>query len=98
MRGYSLVEEGEQVPHHHQCRSGDAQEDLPDALSAFVKVLYSCREKYARPGDDESLRRHHESVTQVRHPGDNSPCCGGTSPQRGSKGETGIVGWYDGTH
>lgn len=38
----SLVEEGEQVAHHHQRCSGDAQQDFADALRPLVHVLDSC--------------------------------------------------------
>lgn len=41
--GRSLVEEGEQVTHHHQRRPRDAQQDLTDALRPLVHVLDSCR-------------------------------------------------------
>lgn len=42
---HSLVEEGEQVTHHHQRRPRDAQQDLADALRSLVHVLDSCGKK-----------------------------------------------------
>lgn len=43
--GHSLVEEGEQVAHHHQRRPRDTQQDLTDALRPLVHVLDPCSEK-----------------------------------------------------
>lgn len=43
--GDSLVEEGEQVAHHHQRRPRDTQQDLTDALRPLVHVLDPCSEK-----------------------------------------------------
>ena len=40
--GHSLVEEGEQVTHHHERRPRDAQQDLTDALRSLVEVFYPC--------------------------------------------------------
>lgn len=42
----SLVEEGEQIPHHHQRWSLDAQQNLTNALSSFIKVFYPCRKEH----------------------------------------------------
>lgn len=38
----SLVEEGEQVAHHHQSCPGDAQQDFADTLRPLVHVLDPC--------------------------------------------------------
>lgn len=40
--GHSLVEEGEQVAHHHQRGPRHAQQDLTDALRPLVHVLDPC--------------------------------------------------------
>lgn len=37
--GHSLVEEGEQIAHHHQRRPRDAQQDFTDALRPLIHVL-----------------------------------------------------------
>lgn len=39
---HSLVEEGEQVAHHHQRCPGDAQQDFANALRPFIHVLDPC--------------------------------------------------------
>lgn len=46
MSGYSLVEEGKQVTHHHQRRPRDTQQDLTDALCSFIQVFDSCGRKH----------------------------------------------------
>lgn len=65
MSGYSLVEEGEQVTHHHQRRPRDAQQDLTDALRSLVHVLDSCSKKCTRE-KPSSVSETSRGVTQ-RH-------------------------------
>lgn len=43
--GYSLVQEGKQVAHHHQRRPWDTQQDLTDTLRSLVQVFYPCSRK-----------------------------------------------------
>lgn len=73
--GYSLVEEGEQVTHYHQCCPRDAQQDLTDALRPLIQVFYPCSKIHIHQNSRrQSLRLHEVSVTQ-RHVLKNTSRC-----------------------
>lgn len=55
----SLVEEGEQVAHHHQSCPGDAQQDFADTLRPLVHVLDPC-------GSGEKKKRSWFHISAVR--------------------------------
>lgn len=75
--GHSLVEEGEQVAHHHQRGPRHAQQDLTDALRPLVHVLDPCgggkkkKGVHQEPGHEktnkieERSRDHCEAITWV---------------------------------
>lgn len=41
----SLVEEGKEVAHHNEDRSGNGQEDLTDVQRSLIQVFYSFLKK-----------------------------------------------------
>lgn len=41
----SLVEEGKEVAHHNEDRSGNGQEDLTDVQRSLIQVFYSFNKK-----------------------------------------------------
>lgn len=44
----SLVEEGKEVAHHNEDRSGNGQEDLTDVQRSLIQVFYSFLKKKNR--------------------------------------------------
>lgn len=46
----SLVEEGKEVAHHNEDRSGNGQEDLTDVQCSLIQVFYSFFKKKNRGG------------------------------------------------
>lgn len=46
----SLVEEGKEVAHHNEDRSGNGQEDLTDVQRSLIQVFYSFLKKKKNRG------------------------------------------------
>lgn len=51
----SLVEEGKEVAHHNEDRSGNGQEDLTDVQRSLIQVFYSFLKKKNRGGVKKSM-------------------------------------------
>lgn len=58
-RGYLLIEEGKQVPHHCEDRPGQGQEEFADVKRPLIEIIYSCRTERTQ---SESLRSHLERI------------------------------------
>lgn len=60
----SLVEEGKEVAHHNEDRSGNGQEDLTDVQRSLIQVFYSFLKKKNRGGQKEYVVSNKKFINQ----------------------------------